>query len=642
MTTAKATESTLAPPERLVGQGLDSNQEESGNRAIHLLLTHPVVGEQVDFVATYRDSAYEVWSARGMIRFQRSYADGGGFEYNIIETAGENPIQDQDTHAVSSLDEELKAAAESGHPTDDANTAFIEPAQLTYPFAYERITQLFDSPNAPDIVVNPKCFAFGQKPGQHGALDIVQSRAPLVFCGPGVRAGVVEDAARHVDIAPTIAHAMGFPKIEGRDSTGRPSSDLYLKRQDGRVLEEVFDGGDAKPERAYIFHLDGQSNSELRHRLEDPDALPNLRRLIERGCMFRYGSITNFPSITWPSHNTIGTGAWGGHHDIVNPTFYMRETREVVTPQGQQFDTAKFLSSDVETLYDAFHRVYGPWEGQKGAFTASIHEPCGRGADHSVLERRIIGDRDRLRSITHDLQDEISPRWLADEQEGNHREAILDCRGIAQVLVLFTEDSHPPPAFTYHNFALTDGAGHDYGPHHAGQREALDRTDRRIGHVLDMLEENGLFESTLFIFTADHGMAPTKTELAANPVQLLPDEGLKAVVPSPLVYLIDMDIDIEHARDGRTATMTVLANDVDEKGERPCVAGAEITVTSQGKTLSHATTDDYGVAGVPLLVDQASEEVIITITHEDYNPRHLRLDGTNIALNLRELLYGQS
>ncbi|MCI0889908.1 MAG: alkaline phosphatase family protein, partial [Chloroflexi bacterium] len=156
------------------------------------------------------------------------------------------------------------------------------------------------------------------------------------------------------------------------------------------------------------------------------------------------------------------------------------------------------------------------------------------------------------------------------------------------------------------------------------------------------LEENGLFESTLFIFTADHGMAPTKTELAANPVQLLPDEGLKAVVPSPLVYLIDMDIDIEHARDGRTATMTVLANDLDENGERPFVAGAEITVSSGGKVLSHATTDDYGVAGVPLLVDQTSDEVTITITHQDYNPRHLRLDGTNIALDLRDALYGQS
>ena len=641
MTTVETSESTIAPPERLRGQGLDHNQEESGNRAIHLLLTHSVVGGQMDFVATYRDGAYEVWSARGMVRFQRSFADGGGFEYTIIETIGEDPIANQDTHALSTVEEQMEAAGKSGYSTEDPNTAYIEPRHISYPFAFERITQLFDSPNAPDLVVNPKSYAFGRKPGQHGSIDIVQSRAPLIVAGPGIRSGVIDDAARHVDIAPTIAHAMGFPKIDGHDSTGRPASGLYLRRQDGRVLEEVFEDSDAKPERTYLFHLDGQSNSELRHRLKDPDAVPNIRRIIERGCMFRYGSITNFPSITWPSHNTIGTGAWGGHHDIVNPTYYLRETREVVTPQGQQFDTVNFLSSNVETLHDAFHRVYGSWEGQRGAFTAAIHEPCGRGADHAVLERRIIGDRDRLRSITHDLQDEIGPRWLADGQEGNHREAILDCRGTAQVLVLYTDDSHPPPAFTYHNFALTDGTGHDYGPHHSGQREALDETDKRIGHVLDMLEENNLFDSTLFILTADHGMAPTNTELAANQVEMLPEEGLKAVVPSPLVYLIDMDVDIEHARDGRTATVTVLANDADESGEKPPVSGADVTVNSHGKVLARATTDDFGVAGVPLLVDQTSEEVILTVEHQDYNPRHVRLNGTNVAVDLREVLYGK-
>jgi len=638
MTTAE-TIGTIAPPERIGGQGLDPNQEESGNRAIHTLLTHPIVGEQVDFVATYRDDAYEVWAARGMIRFQRRHRSGG-YEYEVIEQIDENPIANQDTHAIATVEEEMEAAANSGHPTDDPNTAYIEPSQISYPFAFERLTQLFDSPNAPDLVINPKCYAYGRQPGQHGSLDVVQSRAPLILCGPGVRQGAVDGAARHVDIAPTIAHAMGFPTIDGHDPTGRASSDVYLKRQDGRVLEEAFDGSATKPERAYIIHLDGQSNSELRHRLQDPDAVPNIRRLVDRGCMFTYGSITNFPSITWPSHNAIGTGAWAGHHDIVNPTYYLRETREIVTPQGQQFDTAKFLSHDVETLHDAFHRIYGPWEGEKGALTGAIHEPCGRGADHSVLERKTLGDRERLRSITIELQDEINPRWLQDEKEANHREAIVDARGVAQVLVLYTEEGHPPPAFMYHNFALTDGVGHDYGPHHAGQKDALDETDRRIGHVLDMMEEAGLFDSTLFVLTADHGMAPTKAELAANQVQLLPDEGMKAVATSPLVYLLDMDVDIEHARDGRTATVTVLANDPDETGERPYVAGAEITVSAHGKVETRARTDDYGVAGLPLMVDETSHEVILTIEHQGFNPRHMRLDGTNVVLDLRESLYG--
>jgi hypothetical protein len=644
MTTASTGERTLALPERPGGQGLDHNQEESGNRAIYLLLSDPSVGGQTDFVATYRDGAYEVWAKRGMVRFQRTSGASGEYDYEVIETIGQNPVENQDPRAVASVEEELEAARRSGFATDDPNRAFIEPEHLSYPLAYERIAQLFDSPNAPDLVLNPKSYAFGRQPGQHGSLDVVQSRAPLVFSGPGVRPGVSDGPARHIDIAPTVAKLMGFPKVRGRDACGRPSSDVYFRRQDGQPLDEAIDDNAARPERVYIFHLDGFANDELHWRLDhEPEALPNLRRLIERGHRFRYGSIVNFPSITWPSHNTIGTGCWGGHHDIVNPTYYLRATREVVTPQGNQFDTARFLGGDVETLYEAFHRVYGPWQGERGALTAAIHEPCTRGADHSVLERRVIGDRDRLRALTKEFEVDASPRWKADEQRGAINESLVDNRGIAQVVVLFTEEGHPPPSFVFHEFTLTDGTAHDYGPHHPGHREAVDETDRRIGRVLRMLEERGLFESTLFVITADHGMAATNTELAANQVQLLPDEGMKAIVPSPLIYLIDMAVDIEHARDGRTATLTVLANDADATGEQPPVAGAEITVSGPGgEVLAHARTDDYGVAGVPLPVEVPAHDIVISVHHDDFNPRHLRLDGSSVSFDLRELLYGRA
>src|SRR5690606_5493492 len=52
-------------PERPGGQGLDRNQEESGNRAIHLLLTSDDGSAWTDFVATHRagpdGGAYEAW-----------------------------------------------------------------------------------------------------------------------------------------------------------------------------------------------------------------------------------------------------------------------------------------------------------------------------------------------------------------------------------------------------------------------------------------------------------------------------------------------------------------------------------------------------------------------------------------------------
>ena len=84
-------------PERLAGQGLDPQQAESGDRAIAVLLTGPVVGPQVDLVLTWRgddpqNGAYEAWSARGMVRFRRLADDHGGLHFEVLEVVGTNPL----------------------------------------------------------------------------------------------------------------------------------------------------------------------------------------------------------------------------------------------------------------------------------------------------------------------------------------------------------------------------------------------------------------------------------------------------------------------------------------------------------------------------------------------------------------------
>ena len=429
-----------------------------------------------------------------MVRFQRFYDDGGGYAYRVIERIGEDPIANQDPTALATLAQELEAGAKSGYSGTDPAQAFVEPEHLSYPLAMERIAQLFDSPNAPDIVISPKSYAFGRQPGQHGALDVVQSRAPLVLSGPGVRPGVTDAVCAQVDVAPTLALLLGLPLIDGMDSSGRTSSergvapDVYLKRQDGRPIEEILDrDGEGElrrtPERVYIMLMDGISNTELQERLEkDAESIPNLRRLVEGGVMFRYGTTVNFPTITWPSHNALGSGAWCGHHDIVNPAYYLRETRQTVAPQGMQFDTAKFLSDGVETLYEAVHRAFGKWDGRAGALTASINEPCTRGAVHASLERRLVGGAERIRELSHARYEDTSTRWREDGQEGVYRYSRIDTQGLAQALMLFGDEDHPPPKFTYQEFALTDAVGHDYGPHADAIRTALDgdrQADRR-------------------------------------------------------------------------------------------------------------------------------------------------------------------
>jgi hypothetical protein len=660
-------EERIAPPERPGGQGLDANQEESGNRAIAALLTDPVRGSQTDLAITYRErpdgqGAYEVWAARGMLRFQRLYDQNGGYAYRVIERIGDDPIANQDPTALATLAQELEAGAKSGYSGTDPAQAFVEPEHLSYPLAMERIAQLFDSPNAPDIAISPKSYAFGRQPGQHGALDVVQSRAPLVLSGPGVKPGVTDAVCAQVDVAPTLALLLGLPLIDGMDSSGRTSSergvqpDVYLKRQDGRPIETVLDRDGSgelrrRPERVYIMLLDGLSNTELQERLEkDAESIPNLRRLVEGGAMFRYGTMVNFPTITWPSHNALGTGAWCGHHDIVNPAYYLRESRQTVAPQGMQFDTAKFLADGVETLYEAVHRAFGKWDGARGALTASINEPCTRGAGHASLERRLVGDAERIREFSHGHYDDTSARWREDGQEGVYRYSRIDTQGLAQAMMLFGDEDHPAPKFTYQEFALTDAVGHDYGPHADAIRTALAETDKRIGEILSLMEQRGLVDSTLFVVTADHGMAPIDTSLAANQVQAVLDAGLKAVVPAPLVYLLDMDVTLEPAMDGRTVTVTVVENDADAHGEKPPVAGAEVRVLGERLrqaqpergVLAEAKTDAFGVAGLSLPVDADPAKLVVSVHDERFNPRHLRLDGTNVVEELRERLYGRA
>jgi predicted AlkP superfamily pyrophosphatase or phosphodiesterase len=381
----------------------------------------------------------------------------------------------------------------------------------------------------------------------------------------------------------------------------------------------------------------------LRRRLEtEPDAIPNLRRLIDRGVMLRYGSITNFPSITWPSHNAIGTGAWSGHHDIVNPSYYLRETRETVSPQGQQFDTGRFLNPAVETLFEAFHRVHGEWDGASGVVTASVNEPCTRGAGHASLERRLLGDRGELIMLTKETEHEINPRWFEElEEQGHKLQGQIDNRALAQARQLFLDESHPAPIFTYHEFAQPDSSAHDYGPHHEGARAALDETDVRIGHLLRTIESRGLFESTLFVITTDHGMAQQDVSLKANPARIPERDGMEAVTTEPLIYLRDLDVEIVAQADGRTAQITVLDNDAGPSGEKAPVARAEVLVSDHkdGK-VARTLTDANGLTGISIPADLAPADLRVRVHADGFNPRHMLLDGSNLALDLRRVLYG--
>ena len=117
--------------------------------------------------------------------------------------------------------------------------------------------------------------------------------------------------------------------------------------------------------------------------------------------------------------------------------------------------------------------------------------------------------------------------------------------------------------------------------------------------------------------------------------------GMKTIVGEPLIYLRDLRVEVEAAPDGRTARVTVLDNDADQSGEQPPVGGAEVVVhTHADNVLARLRTTAAGIAGFATPPDVPPSAIALSVRHPDFNPRHLRLDGSSIVIDLRAQLYG--
>jgi hypothetical protein len=178
-------------------------------------------------------------------------------------------------------------------------------------------------------------------------------------------------------------------------------------------------------------------------------------------------------------------------------------------------------------------------------------------------------------------------------------------------------------------------------------RSALEESDRRIGRILDLLEEQGKRHETLFVITADHGMAPQDVSLAANPGRHVKTVGLSAQVADSMIWLLDCHLEIERAADGRTARIIARHGDALVSGERPALANARISVhrlevDARGEELAEGTTDNQGLFAFSTPAEIPSSEILVRVEAPGCSPRNLTLDGMSRRKDLRGALYPDS
>ena len=196
--------------------------------------------------------------------------------------------------------------------------------------------------------------------------------------------------------------------------------------------------------------------------LQDENLI-NIRQMIEEGAAADHMIVTN-PSMTGPGHITLLTGAWTGKHGIMLNNFY-----------DCQLGFINFFGEippEEQVNYLQAEPLWVPAE-DAGLNTAAVHwaatagEYEGRRVD-TVVPFSSMPDHDRIEHAIQIINDN-KPNLLLVYAGGVHSES------------------------------------YNYGPGSDEVKNQLRTIDGWIGEIFDAVKEAGLWDSTDFIITSDHG-----------------------------------------------------------------------------------------------------------------------------------------
>ncbi len=424
----------------------------------------------VDLVAYPEDGTIVVANSAGAARLSARTPDGPA---EVIR--GRDPVAVQDPLAFASLVDELADLS----PPNERNS---------YPWAAQRLASLFAAPAAPDIAVVHTGKHYwperGGHRGEHGSLNVVQSRAPLVLSGPAVTArGTIAAAARVVDVGPTLAWLSGVPLSDLGGLDGQALVDLLVPTR-GPVVGLLWDGCNANS--LYAMAASGE--------------LPNVARLLSRGCALTGGAVAEFPSVTLVNHTCALTGVGPGRHGIVNNAYYDRAAAvQRLTNDARTWHRwGEWLAPNVRTVFERVNRR-----------TACVNEPADSGADYStfalIRDTGSSGGADDMNSLLPDpAEDPHATKEYVAASKDYAWSSSVDAVGLIQMLDLWPSRAEAP-ALTWWNTLLTDTGHHEGGPHSEVAQASMRDADARLGGFLDHLDRIGALESTTFLLTADHG-----------------------------------------------------------------------------------------------------------------------------------------
>lgn len=233
----------------------------------------------------------------------------------------------------------------------------------------------------------------------------------------------------------------------------------------------------------------------------------NLRQMMENG-VHAEGVQSVFPSVTYPSHTTMMTGALPIHHGIYYNTYF-----EPWDPPGRWYWNESEIK--VQTLWEAVKNA--------GMKTAAVHWPVCVGAsiDYNIPEvwswpgKKLLLDKISASANPPGLFEEVQQNATGKLEELDYNGTYLSADENMSRIAGYLIRKYKPNFIAMH-FAETDHFEHEEGRDGPKVRQAIASADRAVKNILESIERAGIKDSTAVIILGDHGFSDIHTNVFPN------------------------------------------------------------------------------------------------------------------------------
>lgn len=241
---------------------------------------------------------------------------------------------------------------------------------------------------------------------------------------------------------------------------------------------------------------------------KDPSwGMVNLRQMMQKG-VYAEGVQGVFPSVTYPSHTTMMTGALPIHHGIYYNTYF-----EPWDEPGRWYWNASEIK--VPTLWDAVKKA--------GLTSGAVNWPVTVGAPITYNIPEIWtwpGEKAQLAiraskatpaGLLEEAQQNATGKLTEDDLNADFLAADDNIARLAAYII-----KQYKPALVSLHLPCVDHMEHEQGRDGDKVRQAVASADRAVKTIIEALDRAGIADSTAVIVLGDHGFSDIHTSLQPN------------------------------------------------------------------------------------------------------------------------------